>query len=459
MFHVKHSTDDTIAAIATPVGVGGIAVVRLSGPDSRQIAARLFVSGKPLKSWSPRRLHHGWIEASGSMIDEVLLSFMPAPGSYTGEDVVEISCHGGGLVVKKILGLLVEQGARLAERGEFAMRAFLNGRMDLLKAEAVADLIGAKSERGLRAAAAQLGGSISVAVLGVRQALLNMASVIEASIDFPDDVEPPDRNALARHLTEQGAAADKLLATAEEGRLIREGVRLAIIGKPNVGKSSLLNRLMGADRAIVSEVPGTTRDTIEEGLVIDGLSFVVVDTAGLRQPNDMLEAKGVGRTTAEIAKADLVMVVLDASSELSTDDIQALTEGLRRRAVIVLNKIDLGESLSLNGQAKNASQFRVSALTGEGLGALRQGLVGAVLGSAGIAENESSALVNERHREALWRAKEAIAGAAEGLSANVPLDLITIDIKRAINALGEMAGQGVSDEIIENIFDRFCVGK
>ncbi len=459
MFHVKHSADDTIAAIATPPGQGGIGVIRLSGPDAKSLAARLFVPRKPVASLESHKLYHGWIEASGSKVDEVLLSYMPGPGSYTGEDVVEVSCHGGGLVIRKILGLFVEQGARLAEKGEFTKRAFLNGRLDLLQAEAVADLISAKSERGLRAAAAQLGGAISGSVNEVRQTLLDLVAELEAAVDFPEDIEAPSGPALTRKLAALIDLLSRLIATADEGRLVREGVRTVIIGKPNVGKSSLLNQLMAADRAIVSEVPGTTRDTIEESVSIDGLAFVLVDTAGLRMPKDELEAAGIGRTGAAIDRADLALIVLDASQDLSEEDEAVLARGLTGRAVVVLNKIDLGAKLSLNGRWGHVDKYPVSALTGEGLDSLKAGLVGLVLGQGQGALNELPALINARHKEALWRAKEALERAGEALSADVASDLVTIDLKSAIGALGEVTGQEVTDQIIENIFRRFCVGK
>ncbi len=459
MFHVKHSINDTIAAIATPAGVGAVGIVRLSGPDSLRIASGLFVSQRSAQAFESHRMYHGWISSSGVRVDEVLLVYMAAPNSYTGEDVVEVSCHGGGLAASKILSLFIKSGARLAEGGEFTKRAFLNGRIDLLRAEAVADMISAGSERGLRAAAAQLGGEISEKVSGVRQELLGLVSGVEAAIDFPDDLEQPGGRGISETLSRQLFIIDELIATADEGRVVRGGVRLAIIGKPNVGKSSLLNRLVDADRAIVSPAPGTTRDTIEESVVIDGLLFVLVDTAGIRGASDDLEAEGVARSVMEIGKADLVMIVLDSSSALSPEDERVLAQGLGKRALLAINKTDLGSRLVLGGDCERVDKFFVSALTGEGVRELRGGLVSAVLGRRDAAEAPPAGLINARHKEALERAREALLRASDALSGGQPLDLLTIDLRGAISALGEMTGQDVTDEIVDNIFSNFCVGK
>jgi tRNA modification GTPase len=289
--------------------------------------------------------------------------------------------------------------------------------------------------------------------------LLDLSSSLEASIDYPDDIVPPEPAAIGVELAESAAAIDRLLATADEGRLVRDGVRLAIVGKPNVGKSSLLNRLMEAERAIVSDVPGTTRDTIEEAIVINGLSFVLVDTAGIRSPNDRLEAEGVSRAAAEFRRADLAMIVLDASSALSVEDERVLNEARACRFVVVLNKIDLGIKLPLSVGAGAVDKFMVSALTGDGFERLRTGLVAAVLSDPGDDRADGPALINARHKEALQRAREALERASVALSQKTAPDLLTIDLKAAIGSLGEMSGQEISEEIVENIFQRFCVGK
>jgi tRNA modification GTPase len=458
MFHVKHSFDDTIAAIATPVGVGGIGVVRLSGPEARRIVSKFFLSSKAAKDFESHRIYHGWISSGGVNIDEVLLSFMAAPGTYTGEDIVEISCHGGRLAVKKALELAIEAGARMAEKGEFTKRAFLNGRIDLVKAEAVIDLINARSEGALIAAAGQLSGSLSGRVQGIRGELMEALSSIEAAVDFPDEIEAPGREELNNKLTLLLEKINGLIETAEEGRVLREGIRLVIVGKPNVGKSSLLNKLVQDDRVIVSSLPGTTRDTIEENLIIGGLPFVAIDTAGIRNPKNEVETQGINRARAEMGRADIVMIVLDASGKLSTEDEKVLLEGTRERAVVVLNKIDLGIKMEFNGQAGQAKKFFVSALSGEGVEALRVGLKEVALSSSAI-KNDGRALINTRHKECLWRTKEALEGAINSLGERNPIDLLAIDLRAAITSLGEITGQDVSEEVIENIFRRFCVGK
>ena len=454
---MKHWLDDTIAAIATPSGVGGIGIIRLSGPASLDIASKIFRQSKstPLET---HRIYHGWISAGDTRVDEGLLSYMAGPNSYTGEDVVEINCHGGKLAARKTLELALEAGARLAEKGEFTRRAFLNGRMDLIRAEAVADIISARSERALVAAAAQLGGEISGKILVIREALVVILAGIEASIDFPDDVAEPEKGELARAFFQLSQNAQKLIETAEEGRVVREGIRLAIIGKPNVGKSSLLNKLIQNDRVIVSDLPGTTRDTVEENVVIGGLPFVLVDTAGIRESSDRVELSGVDRALKEAAKADLVMIVLDGSSELSAEDEKVLSVGAKERAVIVINKVDLGIKLALNGQAGESKKFMVSALTGDGLAELRTGLEAIVINNK-QSGSDVAGLINARHKECLWRAKEALDRASVGIGQNFPVDLLAIDLRGAIASLGEATGQAVSEEVIENIFQHFCVGK
>lgn len=458
MFHVKHLLVDTIAAIATPAGVGGIGIIRLSGPASLAIALKVFHPSKATTDFETHRIYHGWIFSRGSKIDEVLLSYMAGPNSYTGEDVVEINCHGGVLADRKTLGLVIEAGARLAERGEFTKRAFLNGRIDLVRAEAVVDLISARSERALSAAAAQLGGRLSERIKEIRGALLNIVSGIEAAIDFPDDIDCPDHGGIWQIVGGLEEQINGLLETAEEGRVVREGIRIAIVGKPNVGKSSLLNRLIEDERMIVSDLPGTTRDTVEENLVIGGLPFVLIDTAGMREPKDSIESAGINRTVREISKADVVMVVLDASNNLSTEDEEVLEAGTKGQAVIVLNKIDLGIRLALNGRAGGARKFLVSALKGVGLKELKEGLEEIVLGRK-VCVAEGNGLINARHKQCLWRAKEALKKAKNALDNNSPADLMAIDLRSAITSLGEITGQNVSDEIIEKIFQRFCVGK
>jgi tRNA modification GTPase len=454
---VKHSDADTIAAIATPVGLGGIGIIRLSGPQATQILSKIFFSQKASPSLESHRLYHGWIETANNKVDEVLVSFMAGPHSYTGEDVVEISCHGGRLIVNKILELSLEAGARLAERGEFTKRAFVNGRLDLSQAEAVVDLISAKSGAALAAASAQLAGELSARIKLIRDGLVGLLSKIEASIDFPDDIVPVDKLEAAKMITGAEGEVGRLLSLAEEGRLIREGIRVAIIGKPNAGKSSLLNRLVQDDRAIVSPRPGTTRDTIEEGVALGGLSFVLIDTAGLRAAGDQVEAAGINRTLSEIKKADIILLVVDASAQLSTEDDQALLESGEGRVLIVFNKVDLGIKAAETFGGERP-RFKISALTGAGIAGLKKGLVDNVLGERNL-EEISRGVINTRHKECLFRAQDSLKKIMVGLDSREPLDLIAIDIRGAIIALGEISGQQVSEEVVEQIFQNFCVGK
>ena len=454
---MKHSDAETIAAIATPVGLGGIGIVRLSGPQATQLLSKVFFSPKVSSGLKSHRLYHGWIGSAQNKIDEVLVSFMAGPNSYTGEDVVEISCHGGRLVVDKILELILVAGARLAEKGEFTKRAFLNGRLDLAQAEAVVDLISAKSGPALAAASAQLAGELSLRIKSIRERLVKLLSRIEASIDFPDDLAAVDKKQATKTIVGAGAEITRLLALAEEGRLVREGVRVAIIGKPNVGKSSLLNRLAQDDRAIVSPLPGTTRDTIEEAVTLGGLSLVLIDTAGLRPAGDQVEAAGIGRTLDEIKKADIILLVVDASAQLSGADDRALLEAGEGGVIIVFNKIDLGRKAaeSFGGERP---KFMISALSGVGVADLKKGIVDNLPGGNNF-EEVSRGVINTRHKECLFRAQESLQKIMVGLDAGVPQDLIAIDVRGAIIALGEISGEQVSEEVIEQIFQNFCVGK
>jgi len=456
MFHVKHSPDDTIAAIATPQGMGGVGVIRVSGGKALELLKSIFTSSSKNPEFESHRVYHGWIrDNGGKTIDEVMAVYMRGPNSYTGEDVVEVSCHGGLAVTREILGLAVERGARLAERGEFSRRAFLNGKMDLLKAEAILDLVSARTGRGVNLAASQLAGSLSSSIGRLRSELIGLLAEVEASVDFPDDVEPP---AIRTRVESVRDEVEKLIATEGAGRLLREGVRMAIVGKPNVGKSSLLNALLGEKRAIVTDEPGTTRDTIEEVINIRGVPFVVVDTAGIRHPRDRAEEFGVGKARAEIAGANMVLLVLDASTGLGDEDKVILEELSGANVVLALNKIDLGAAISLNGYGNSCPQFKVSALLGTGIGELRDGIYDLVVKGQEI-ESAGGSPINLRHRECLLRARDALDKALAGCDGKCYSDLVAVDLKGAIVALGEVSGEEVSEEVISSIFDRFCVGK
>jgi len=468
-----YSLDDTIAAISTPVGQGGIGIVRLSGPEAVGIGSRLFVpSRRPARlrdlartpRLHPRLLTYGHVvdPATGETVDEVLAAYMPGPGTYTRQDVVEINGHGGIVALRSILALCLREGARLAEPGEFTARAFLNGRLDLAQAEAVLDVIQAKTEASLQAAIGQLAGRLSDQVRSIRAVLLEALAYLEASIDFVEDEIPERDLEPAWQMAQDGLS--HLLAEADRGIIYRQGVRVAIVGRPNVGKSSLLNRLLRTSRAIVTEIPGTTRDTLEETLNLQGIPVLLVDTAGITaEAQDPIERLGIERSRAALAQADLALLVLDASTALTEADraIAALLKG--RPAIAVLNKIDLlakeaRASVASPWPELAASALGISALTGEGLADLEQAIVEAVF-SGQVAASEAPLVTNPRHKEALIQALEAVEAAASAHRSGVPVDLVAIDLTAAVNTLGEITGQTASEDLVETIFATFCVGK
>jgi len=460
------SLDDTIVAISTPIGEGGIGIVRLTGPDAAGILRQLFVPGsqESRSNLEPRKLHYGHVRdgATGETVDEVLAAYMPAPRTFTRQDVVEINGHGGIVALRRILGLCLRQGARLAEPGEFTARAFLNGRLDLAQAEAVLEIVRAKTETSLQAAVGQLAGHLSERVQAVRAVLVEALAYLEASIDFFED-EIPERD-IGPVL--EGARADLagLLAGADRGIIYREGVRAAIVGRPNVGKSSLLNRLLRTSRAIVTDIPGTTRDTLEETLNLAGIPVVLVDTAGITsKAQDPVEQIGVERSRAALARADLALLVVDASQPLADADrsIAALVDG--KPAIVILNKIDLLEE---HQRAALASPFLnipspwvpLSALTAEGLEDLEEAIVETVF-SGQVTAAETPLVASPRHKAALNRALDHVEAAREAYRSGELADLVAIDLAAAVNALGEITGQTASEDLLDTIFGNFCVGK
>ena len=465
-----YSLDDTIAAISTPVGEGGIGIVRMTGPEALDIMQRLFLSpSQPeVSTFQPRTLHYGYIldPTTDEKVDEVLAVYMPAPRTYTRQDMVEINGHGGIVALRRILALCLRQGARMAEPGEFTARAFLNGRLDLVQAEAVLDVVQAKTETSLQAAMGQLAGHLSDRVRTVRTTLLDALAYLEASIDFAED-EIPERNVEA-DLEQADAALSLLLADADRGIIYRQGVRTAIIGRPNVGKSSLLNRLLRTGRAIVTDIPGTTRDTLEETLNLQGVPVVLVDTAGITSAaRDPIERLGIDRSRAALALADLALLVLDASQPLTDADhaIAALIGD--KTAIVVLNKVDLlapgagaqGTSHTVHcSMLDTARCVLVSALTGEGLETLEEAIVETVF-SGQASASEAPMVTSPRHKEALNRALEHVGAARTAYRAGLSADLVAIDLTTAVNTLGEITGQTASDDLLEIIFESFCVGK
>jgi len=463
MFHVKHF-EDTIVAVATPLGVGGVGVIRVSGGKALEIV-RPSIKNFP-QDIIPRRLYHGWFHIEDKLIDEVLFYFMKAPESYTGEDVVEISGHGGLVVLCTMLEALIQNGARLAEKGEFTKRAFLNGKIDLAQAEAIADLISAKTSLGVEVSASQLSGSLSNKISSLRKALLEVLAGVEVVIDFSEDVGELDFSALRENLVSIMDEVDGLIAGAKQGKVLREGLRVTILGKPNVGKSSLLNALVGKNRVIVSDLPGTTRDTIEEVINLNGLPLVVIDTAGIRHPKDKAEEFGVERARVEAEGADLILLIVDASSNLTEEDLMIFDLVKNKRWVLVLNKIDLGLKVKLNGFVTPPRKFEVSALYGKGIDDLRQGMFEYVCSDLAAgpfkgydSSKNFSSLVNARHLNCLLRAKESLSRALKLIEDNAQEVLVAIDLKEAVLALGEVCGEEVSEEVINTIFEKFCVGK
>ncbi len=452
--------DDTIAAIATPLGEGGLAVVRLSGSAALIIADRSFVpSGKSSvkPSQAPTHtIHYGKIVQRGRIIDEVLLAVMRAPRTMTREDVVEITCHGGLLPAKMVLDTVLESGARMAMPGEFTKRAFLNGRLDLAQAEAVADLISARTELALTAANEQLAGKLSQRINALRDDMIKILAHVEAHIDFPDeDIAPDTKTQLLQRLENAVGFMDELLRTANEGQILRRGIRAAIVGRPNVGKSSLLNQLLGHDRAIVSAIPGTTRDTIEETANIRGLPVVFVDTAGLRDSADEIEIEGIRRSRATLAKAELILHVLDNSDSLTAADEIYLAEFSVKKRILVRNKIDLAKKLLLPNDLKTVD---VCCLSGKGIENLKDAIKELVWVGE-IRAEMLQVMINSRHQDALRRAKAGTQHTIDALQENITLELAAMDLRIAVNAVGEIVGKTTTEDLLDSIFSQFCIGK
>jgi tRNA modification GTPase len=457
---------DTIAAIATPPGVGGIGVIRISGSGAEGIARRLFHPSFPLPSFASHRLYHGRIVApeTGETLDEVLVSFFRAPRSYTGEDILEISCHGGPLVLRSVLLETLRAGARPAERGEFTKRAFLNGRLDLAQAEAVLDLITARTREGLSAAISRLEGRLSGRIEAIRSEIAGLLASVEAAIDFSGEEGGPETPEIALPAFQSvidGIAA--LAATGRRGRIVREGIGIVIAGRPNVGKSSLLNRLLGENRAIVTPIPGTTRDFIEEALDIRGIPVRLTDTAGIRPPENAVEKEGIDRVRERLETADALLVLLDGNSPLAEGDGEILRQAAGKPFLAVINKIDLPQHLDeaeLRGRLPgNAPRpVRISAKTGEGIERLEEALHGLVLG-APEAEAPEAMVADLRQQASLEKAAESLARARDGLAGGLPAELIALEIRDALDALGEITGKTTPEEILERIFANFCLGK
>ena len=448
---------DTIAAISTPLGEGAISIVRLSGANALKIAGEVF-RGKNLEEVASHTINYGHVFDQDTLLDEVMVSVMRAPKTFTREDIVEINTHGGIAVTQEILQVLLRHGARLAEPGEFTKRAFLNGRMDLAQAESVMDLIRAKTDKAANIAVKQLNGSLSVLINSIRQEILEALAQVEVNIDYPeyDDVETMTSQMLIEKTAHFQALLTHLLATAKRGKILREGLKTAIIGRPNVGKSSLLNQLLREEKAIVTDIAGTTRDVITEFANIGGVPLELIDTAGIRETEDIVEKIGVERSVKTLKEADLILLVLDASSALTKKDVELLKLSTSSHRIILLNKTDLPEKIEWNQLPEGF--IRISALNNENLDAVEE-KINALFFAGSMDAKDATVLSNARHIGLVEKALAALTEANAGLAAGLPVDLVQVDVTRCWQILGEITGEAAPDELITQLFSQFCLGK
>ena len=461
--------DDTIAAVSTPPGEGGIGIVRLSGKEAISIVDRIFVSpaGKLPSGVRSHSVIYGFIKDpdTSEKIDEVIVTVMRAPRTYTREDVVEINCHGGMLPLRRILGSVISQGSRPAEPGEFTRRAFLNGRVDLSQAEAVIDVIKARTEQAERMAIQQLEGRLSAEITALRDCVTESCALVETYIDFPEEeVELPDSASFISSMQDILDRLSALSRSFEEGRLFREGAAMAIVGKPNVGKSSLLNTLLKKDRAIVTDLPGTTRDIIEEGLIIDGIPVRIMDTAGIREAHDLVEAEGIRRSLAAIEGADIILAVYDASRVLDRADRQIIGKVNNKKTISVINKWDIsnGDFDAEDNGLNIYPTVKISALRGEGIDVLKDTIVAALLSNKAMPGQDSAAdilITNVRHKQLVDGAFASLWQARGTFEKGEPLEVTALFLREALNSLGEIIGVVTTDDILNKIFAEFCIGK
>ncbi len=449
---------DTIAAIATPMGEGAIGIIRISGSDALAIIQKLF-KGKNLEQAASHTINYGHIVENGQVIDEVMVSLMRAPKTFTREDVVEINTHGGLAVTNEILQLVIRSGARMAEPGEFTKRAFLNGRVDLAQAEAVMDLIRAKTDKAMALAIQQLDGSLSNLINKTRQEILNTLAQVEVNIDYPeyDDVEEMTTALLREKTKEFEDLLTNLLRTARRGKILREGLSTAIIGRPNVGKSSLLNNLLREEKAIVTDIAGTTRDVIEEYVNIKGVPLKLVDTAGIRETDDVVEKIGVERSKKALEEADLVLLVLNASEKLTKQDRSLLEISQNSNRIVLLNKTDLPEKIERDQLPQDA--IPISVLKNENIDLIEDRINQLFFDNAGIIEQDATYLSNTRHISLIEKALESLQAVNQGLELGIPVDLLQVDMTRTWEILGEITGDAAPDELITQLFSQFCLGK
>ncbi|MBX4267043.1 tRNA uridine-5-carboxymethylaminomethyl(34) synthesis GTPase MnmE [Clostridium estertheticum] len=454
---------DTIAAISTSIGEGGISIIRISGDKAINIVDSIFVgnNNRKLNDFKSYTMRYGHIiDKDGVRLDEVIISYMKGPKSFTAEDTIEINCHGGVVGTNRILQEVIRSGARIAEPGEFTKRAFLNGRIDLSQAEAVMDIIRAKTELSMKSALMQSEGSISREIKNVRNKLLSVIAHIEVTVDYPEeDIEDVTANEVREEVTLIISEIDMLLSTADEGKILREGLSTVIVGKPNVGKSSLLNALVKEKRAIVTDVPGTTRDAIEEYISVDGIPVKIVDTAGIRETDDIVEKIGVETSKQKIDEADLVILMLDSSMDLSREDIEIIDYIKEKKYIVLLNKSDLGGKIDISELRNLKSKYvtDISIKTGVGLDDLKNNIKDLFFN--GEIKTEGVFVTNNRHKQSLIRAKENLESSLNALEYTAAIDLASIDIRNAWMNLGEIAGESLDEDIIHKIFSEFCLGK
>lgn len=453
---------DTIAAIATPLGTGGIGIVRLSGPEALFILKKIFRPARPREDFPSYRVFYGHVvdPATEKVVDEVIVTVMQAPRSYTREDVVEINGHGGIVPLRKILELALRAGARLASPGEFTRRAFLNGRIDLAQAEAVLDLVAARTGEGLAAALAQASGQLSGKIRRLREEVLALVAAIEASIDFTDEVPEPEQKEIKAKVSTWQEEVKGLLAAAEKGRIFREGVTAVIAGKPNVGKSSLLNALCREERALVTELPGTTRDVITEFLDLGGVPLKILDTAGIQRTNNYVEQLGIERAWENIRRADLILLILDGTRDLEEEERELLAFLREREGIVLINKIDVAppEKVEALARAAGGESLKISALWGTGLEELTAKIRAKFLGGE-IRPGEDVFLLHLRQKEVLLRVASSLEEVQRGVEEGLPGDFLVIGLREILMVLGEITGETVTEEVLEKIFADFCVGK
>ncbi len=456
--------DDTIAAIATAPGEGGIGIIRISGEKSLQVAQSIFKSksGKMIKDYNARTLIYGTVVDNEKVIDEVLVAYMKGPNSYTAEDVIEINCHGGFISVKKILELILSKGVRLAEAGEFTKRAFLNGRIDLSQAEAIIDVIKSKTDMAHEVAQSQLEGSLAKKIKDLRMNVTEVLAHLEVSIDFAEeDVEEITYQTLEEKALELRNEIKKLYDTAESGKILRDGLKTVIVGKPNVGKSSLLNSILGENRAIVTDIAGTTRDVIEEFVNIKGIPLKIVDTAGIRETEDVVEKIGVEKSRESFSTADLVIMVLDASRKLSEEDMEILESLKNKKTIVLLNKMDLEPQIELEKIEEFVNSediIKISALKHQGIEEL-QDKIEAMVYHGSVKNSSNLMITNSRHKDALFKAYESINDAISAIEQRIPYDFIEVDFKNIWDYLGYINGDTVREDLLDTIFANFCIGK